>query len=155
LRYLITPAFEAEIVRLIQDLDEEVARIGIDLAESTRSTRLLHRSLLTRAERRWGHTGSVDRFAEAVDPRTWMSWWEAADSDEVRSTLLGAVSPIPSIEVEQVLIGSLENPRLRRAAASVLEDIGSSRASAPLTRLLEEGLTGWDRMAVVRTIGRL
>src|SRR5262249_30189496 len=52
LRYLITPAFEVEVERLIQDKNEEVASIGTDLAESSKSLRLLHASLVAQAQAR-------------------------------------------------------------------------------------------------------
>jgi hypothetical protein len=155
LRYLTTPAFEVEVERLLQDKNEEVAGIGTDLAESSKSLRLLHASLVAQARRQGLRSLSTDRVADIVDPRTWMSWWVATGSPKVRGMLLKAMSPVPSVEVEQVLIGCLDDPVLRSAAASLLGHFGSYRAAARLRQLLGEGLRGWDALEVVRAVGRL
>jgi hypothetical protein len=155
LSYLFTPHFERLVEQLIQDGDKEVAEIGVALAGTVRSPRLLHRSLVTQARRRESRGLSLDRFAEGIDPTTWLSWWEGADSDEARVLLLGSMSPIPNVEVEQVLIGCLDNKDLRGLAAEQLGLMGSVRASVHLRRLLEQGVTGWDCISVIRGIGWL
>ena len=69
--------------------------------------------------------------------------------------LLKAMSPVPSVEVEQVLIDCLNDPEVRSAAASLLGQFGSYRAAAALRQLLDAGLRGWDALEVVRAVGRL
>ncbi|MDY3562777.1 HEAT repeat domain-containing protein [Gemmata sp. JC673] len=155
LRYLITPPFEAALEALIGDADEEVAGLAADLADTNKSPRLLHRSLVVRAGRRGLHSLSTDRVADTVDPPTWVSWWNAAESDAIRSMLLTAMSPVPSAETERILIECLDNPQFRSAAAAQLGQMGSQHAAAPLRRLLEEGLRGWDALEVIRAISLL
>jgi hypothetical protein len=155
LRYLLTPPFEAELEQLIGEADTEVAGIAIGLGKTTRSLRLLHRTLLALAERPGLRSLSTDRVADVVDPPTWMTWWGAAGSDAIRGMLLKAMSPVPSVEIEQVLIDCLDRPQFRWDAASHLGRMGSQRAAGPLRRLLEEGLRGWEAFEVARAIGEL
>jgi hypothetical protein len=155
LRYLITPAFEREIERLIQDEDEEVATFGLGLAKNSQSLRLLHCSLLAQANRGRLSGHFAGRIGEGIDPRTWMTWWEAAECDRVRTMLLNAMSPVPTVEVEQVLIDCLDNTTLRNSAAYLLGHFRSNRAAVPLRQLLEGGLTGWNCFEVVRSVGWL
>jgi HEAT repeat protein len=65
------------------------------------------------------------------------------------------MSPVPSIETEQVLIDCLDHLQFRSVAASHLGRMGSHRAAGPLRRLLEEGLRGWETFEVTRAISRL
>jgi hypothetical protein len=153
IRYLITPAFVAALETLITNASTEVLEIGMSLAGSSLSPRLVHRSLQVRAERGMGPP--AERRDDAVDPRTWLSWWEAADCDQLRRVLLGAIGPTPSVEIEQVLIECLDNPSLRTPAAHLLGQMGGYRAADSLRRLLEEGLAGWDALEVVLAVGRL
>lgn len=155
LRYLITPPFEAALEALIGDTNEEVARLATDLADSSQSARLLHRSLVVHAGRRAFRALTTDQSADTVDPRTWVRWWNAAESDAVRGKLLTAMSPVPNAETERILIECLDNPQFRSAAAGHLGRMGSHQAAAPLRRLLDEGLRGWEAFEVIRTIGLL
>jgi NACHT domain len=136
-RYLISPFFEAEIERLMQEGDNETIRLCIHLSEQSESLRLLQRSMFVRAGQSEIHDISLGRFARLLDPRNWMLWWKTADSDGDRRMLLYVVSDVPSIEVEQTLIDCLDNEKVAGLAAHALGRIRSHRASARLRQLLE------------------
>ncbi len=155
LRHLITAPFEAALEELIGDVDDEVARLAIDLANTSKSPRLLHRSLVVQAGRRGLRFPSSGQVADTVDPHMWVSWWNAAESDAVRGMLLRAMSPVPSAETERILIECLDNPRFRSAAAHQLGKMRSHQAASPLRRLLDEGLPGSDSFEVIRAISLL
>ncbi len=155
LRYLITPPFEAALEALIGDANEEVAELATDLADTSKSPRLLHRSLVVHAGRRAFRALTTDQVADTVDPPTWVSWWNTAESDAVRGKLLTAMSPVPNAKTERILIECLDNPLFRPAAARHLGRMGSHQAAAPLRRLLDEGLRGREAFAVIRAISLL
>jgi hypothetical protein len=65
------------------------------------------------------------------------------------------MSPVPIAETERILIECLDNAQFRSAAASHLGRMHSHRAAAPLGRVLEEGVRGWEAFEVIRAISYL
>jgi len=153
--YLLSPFFEDEIERLMQEGDNETITLCIELAERSQSLRLLHRSMVVRAGQNEIHAISLHRFASLLDPQTWMLWWKTADSDDHRRTLLYVVSEVPSIEVEQTLIDCLDNEKLASLAAHALGSIRSQRASAHLRQLLEKTLGPSTTVEVMMALGNI
>ncbi len=154
-RYLITPGFEVMLRCLVEDSDVEVADIALAYAMLSRSLDLLRISLLAMASRPGLRGRASGQASETVDPRTWMSWWRAADSGELRQTLLTATSQVPTAEVEQVLLDCLEHPDLRWFVVDRLCSLGSVRAAARLRSLLDEGPSERDTFYIAKALGDL
>jgi hypothetical protein len=154
-RYLISPFFEAEIERLMQEGDNETRTLCIELSERSESLRLLRRSMFVWAGQSEIRALSLSRYARLLDPRNWMLWWKTADSDDDRRMLLYIVSEVPSIEVEQTLIDCLENERLASVAAHALGRIHSHRASPHLRQLIGKGLGRSTTLEAVMALGNI
>jgi HEAT repeat protein len=146
IRYLVTPAFEPYLKRLLESTDSRVTHIAVNLVRNSLVAPLLYHAAVAVDERRWHEAREVDHRA-CVTPEVWQDWWQKASNSQVRRRLLRILPLHPSSEVEEILIQCLDSPELCSSAARKLGDYGVVRSAACLRGVLVEARTGDDRWA--------
>jgi len=153
-RYLLTPAFESHLLGLIADENLEVSWIASDLAKRGRVTSLLFPVTVAAAKRKGWIEPDWYGLRGCVTPAAWVDWWAQTHDPAIRRKLLGLTPLYPAVEVEEVLLGCLDEPELQGIAARRLGEYGSVRATSRLRHLLAEGSAG-EKVAAADALGRL
>ena len=158
IEYLITPKFARTLIDLIHDPDEDISRLAIDLARLSMFQPLIYeamRSPLGRLEPEWQSTNRLER---AIDPETWIRWWEDNPQIDIRKKLMYLSQLIADVRVEEKLIECLDVPELRGHAARQLGGLGSYRAVNQLRVIVadeSDSIKEWERAYAASSLGLL
>jgi hypothetical protein len=144
-RYLLTPAFEPYLQRLIEDESPDVSWIATDLVRRGFVASLLYPAAVAAANRKgWSE---MDRGAQriCVNADMWMEWWRKPADTSIRRKLLGLLPLYPHVEIEEILMDCLDSPDLRASAARILGEYGAIRSAVRLREILADEATADDR----------
>jgi hypothetical protein len=157
-RYLLTPAFQPYLQRLIEDANPDVSWIAIDLAKRAHAASLLYPAAVVTAKR--GAWFELDRGEQraCVNADMWLGWWRQSTEVALRRKLLTMLPRYPNAEIEEVLLDCLDSPDLRGSAARRLGEYGAIRSAPRLREILAEAVTSdgrWDKSSVASALGDL
>lgn len=144
IRYLLTPAFEPHLRRLIEDGSPDVSWIASDLARRGLVASLLYPTAVAADRRNRFETEHREQRA-CVTTDVWLGWWRQSTDLRVRRSILRLLPLYPSAEVEEILIECLDSPDLRSSAARELGKYGIVRSAARLRGILAEGIIEGDK----------
>jgi len=157
-RYLLTPAFDPHLKRLIEEASPHVSWSASDLAKRGLVESLLYPAAVAAANRKsWIESGQEDQRT-CVNADVWLGWWKQSTDDQVRRKLLNLLPLYPNSSVEEVLIDSLDSSELRGSAARRLGEYGSIRSAARLREILAEEIRPddhWDKSQAAQALGDL
>jgi hypothetical protein len=157
IRYLLTPAFEPHLRRLIEDGSRDVSWIASDLAKRGLVASLLYPAAVA-ASRRNRTEPEYRNPRVSVTTDVWLVWWKQSSDLRVRRRLLSLLPLYPSPEVEEILIECLDSPDLRSSAARELGAYGIVRSAARLRGILAADATvggKWSKSEAARALGDL
>jgi hypothetical protein len=157
---LMTPAFEAAIIRFIRDDDRELSGIGLSLARTANTSALVYEILTCGKFTDIGVAANSYGLGCFVSPETWLEWWRDTPDGPGRGNLIRLAGGMPHLRIEQVLIECLKNTncRVRALAASQLREMVSYRSAPHLRTILSEedpAIDDWLKSSVVTALSRL
>ncbi len=158
IEYLMTPEFAQTLVDLIHDRDEEVSRLAIDVARTSQFPVLMYETMRSPLCRSESLSWSLNRLERAIDPETWLHWWEVNPQFDIRKNLLYLNQIIADVRVEEKLIECLDVPELRGYAARQLGGLGSYRAVNRLRSIVADesaSIGEWERAGAESSLGLL
>ena len=159
IRYLITPAFESCLLRLIESDNPDITWIGSDLVRRSATASLLyHVSTASARQNRWSDSFSTFGERSVVTAELWLDWWGNTIDPAVQKKLLRLTPLCPSLEVEKVLLECLDTDELRAQAARQLGEYGAVRAAPCLREILAENTNDSalrDQMEAAHALGDL
>ena len=156
-RYLITPAFEPHLKRLIESDNPDASWIASDLVKRSATASLLyHVASASARQSRW--YDDFDTFGErsTVTPELWLDWWRRTTDTAVQKKLLRLTPLCPSLMVEEALLACLDRSELRGRAARQLGEYGAVRAAPYLRQILAENAPDdalWDQLTSAHALG--
>ena len=157
IRYLVTPAFEPHLRRLIEDGNPDVSWVASDLAKRGLVESLLYPAAVAATRRNRRESEHKDQHAR-VTTDVWLGWWRQSTDLQVRRRVLRLLPLYPSPEVEEILIECLDSPDLCGSAAKALGDYGMVRSATRLREILAEDISPvdkWGKFRAAHALGDL
>ena len=97
-RYLLTPAFDPHLKRLIEEGSPNVSWSVSDLAKRGLVVSLLYPAAVAAANRKgWIESGQENQRT-CVNADVWLGWWKQSTDDQVRRKLLSLLPLYPNAE---------------------------------------------------------
>jgi HEAT repeat protein len=158
LRYLLTPAFEAQLQPQLESESHDLSWLASNIAKRGLSVRLMYQVAVSAAKRK--NFRAFDPFCERsiVTPEQWMEWWHQTTDVAVRHQLFSLIPLYPTLELEEILLDCLDSPEFLSQAVRILGEYGSIRSLPRLRQLLEavDGANSpWATFELFNVIGEL
>jgi hypothetical protein len=160
LRYLLTPAFEAQLARLVKSDVRGISWLAADTIKRGDVAALFYDMAEAGARYGWMDFPYLNE-RDVVSTELWSTWWLRSNETNVRQRLMGLTPRYPSIELEESLLAALDIREFRGRAARLLGEYGSVRALPRLRQLLSEDMTNteqsilFDKAEIAHAVGDL
>ena len=158
IRYLITPAFEPHLMRLIDSDNPDVSWIASDFVKRCQIASLLYYIAAASARRNSWFDFPIYGERSVVTAELWLDWWRRTSDPSIQKKLLRFAPLCPSVEVEEALRACLDIGDLRGQAARLLGEYGSVRSAPTLRQILAEDVQDhslWTKMEAAHALGDL